>query len=98
MIKLIQNTKTFGDETAGYSVELTKDYTVKEFVDEVVSDKKEWGYIGIESKGSFFGDPNCEYKWGKLLTELPSEILPNKIKSVKASGGWSRMDYLLVLN
>ena len=97
MIKLKQNTRTFGDETAGYAVELTKEYTVQEFVNEVVSNKREWGYIGISCGRATFGNPNCEYKLGKLLSELPSEIMTKKIASAKASGGWSRMDYLLEL-
>lgn len=97
MIKLKQNTETFGDETAGYTVELTKQYTLLEFINEVVSDEREWGYIGILSVGAIFGSPNCEYEFGKLLSELPSEIMTKKVASAKASGGWSRMDYLLEL-
>lgn len=97
MIKLTQTSETFGDCTALYSVELSKPYTVKEFIKEVLK-RKEWGYIGIENRfgESIFGDPNCEYKGKTIITEnLPEEILSQPIKKVRASGGWSRMDYII---
>ncbi len=74
MIKLEQCTKTFGDCTAGYKVTLTKEYTVGEFVNEVVSNEKEWGYVGIKKEGDPWfsrGNPNCEYRWG-AVTVNPS--------------------------
>ncbi len=91
MIKLTQNTKVGGDETAGYSVELTEEYTVKKFVDEVVSNEGEWGSIIVNNDYSSI----CEYKWGELLSELPANVLNKKVATAKASGGWSNMNYLL---
>lgn len=99
MIKLKQNTKTFGDSTAGYLVILDKEYTVDEFVNEVLT-KNEWGYIGIYYENMHWfesGNPKCEYKWNKLISKLPDDILNKKISSVTAHGGWSNMDYLLKL-
>lgn len=96
-MNLKQTSRTFGDETAIYSVELSKEYTVKEFVDEVVSNKSNWGRIGIASEGAIFGNPMCEYKWGKLLTELPSEIMTDKVISAEAHGGWTMMDFKLTI-
>ncbi|MBS9774591.1 MAG: hypothetical protein KGV59_05475 [Tenacibaculum sp.] len=93
MIKLTQNTRVGGDETTGYSVELTKEYTVKKFVDEVVSNEGEWGSIIVNNDYSSV----CKYKWGKLLSELPLDVLDKKVVSATASGGWSRMDYLLTV-
>lgn len=97
MFKLKQAGREGGDCTAPYDVILDKEYTVKEFVETVVSRDGEWGYIGIAAKGSIFGDPHCEYKWGKLLYDLPEEIHNKKVISAKAHGGWSRMDYRLYL-
>lgn len=84
-----------GDCTAPYAVILDKKYTVQEFVAAVISKTEEWGYIGIEHKGATFGEPHCEYRHGKLLNELPKETLCKKVVSVRASGGWTRMDYYL---
>ena len=97
MIKLTQTSETFGDCTALYSVEMTKPYTVREFIKQVLK-RKAWGYIGIENRfgESIFGDPNCEYKGSKIITEeLPEEILNQPFVKVRASGGWSRMDYII---
>jgi len=99
MIKLTQNTPTGGDCTAGYAVTLDKEYTVCELVNEILT-RKEWGYIRICNEGQVrfeCGSPNCEYRQDKLLTEMSSEVLNMKVKSVMASGGWSRMDYIIKL-
>ena len=58
MIKLERSSSIRGDETASYSVELDKPYTVADLVQEVVNKKGEWGYIGIKCKGEIFGKPN----------------------------------------
>jgi hypothetical protein len=95
MIKLTQTSETFGDCTALYSVEMDKPYTVKEFIKQVLK-RKEWGYIGIEDNDSIFGEPKCEYKGKTIITEnLPEEILSQPVVKVRASGGWSRMDYII---
>jgi len=97
MIKLKQTSETFGDCTALYSVEMTKPYTVKEFIQEVLT-KKEWGYIGIfDEDQAWFqsGNPRCEYKGSKLITEMPEEVLNEIVLEAKAHGGWSNMDYKL---
>lgn len=85
------------DCTAPYSVKLGREHTVKEFVDLVLSETDEWGHIGVERPGHIFGEPNCDYKHGQLLNGLPEEILDKKITSVRANGGYSRMDYLLTI-
>ena len=95
MIK-IKYGKKYGDSTAEYLIE-TNNITVKDFIDEwLTTQKGEWGYFGIKSKnGATFGDPNCEYEYGRITTEpIPSEFLNRKIKRVYGSGGWSRSDFL----
>ena len=90
MIKLTQTSKTFGDCTALYSVELDKPYTIDEFIKEVLK-RKEWGYIETDD-----GNFKCEYKENKIIiTEIPDEILTKPIIKVRANGGWSRMDYII---
>ena len=97
MIELKQITRTFRDGRAGYEVTIDRKYTVKEFINEVISNKNEWGYIGIKRGRAFtiLGDPSCEYKLGELLSNLPEDYLDKEISFVYASGGWSRMDYLI---
>lgn len=96
MFQLKKNGNDRSDCTAPYSVILDREYTVKEFVHAVLSDRREWGYIGIKNeKNPWFGEPKCEYRYGKLETILPNDVMNNKVISAKADGGWSRMDYII---
>ena len=101
MIEFTRRTAVRSDCTAGYSVRLDKPYTVRELVDEILSTQADdWGYIGIFRPGIsyIFGDPNCQYRYGKLITDpLPDDVLGRTIKEVRADGGWSRMDYIIKL-
>lgn len=98
MFKLKQIGKTHSDETTDFKVVLDKPYTVSSFIDMVLKDTSEWGYIGIKKQNSFFfGDPYCEYRYGKLLSAIPKEYLNREIKDVTSNGGWTRMDYILTL-
>ena len=98
MFHLQQNGPSSRDCTAPYKVILDKEYTVKEFISDVLSiNPREWGYIGIKKRGHIFGSPYCEYRYGNLKYNLPEEIQDKKILSVESSGGWSRMDYLITL-
>lgn len=97
MFSMVACTPMSRDCTCGYKVFLEKEYTVEEFINAVLKAKSdEWGYIGIYKKGSIFGEPNCEYRNGKLSTKpMPNKFLKKKIVDVIAGGGYSRMDYLL---
>lgn len=83
-----------------YRVNLDKEYTVREFINWVILKKYEYlGFIGIKDKNSTspYGNPYCSYNKGKQETDLPDEIMCQKIVSVNARGGWSRMDFLITL-
>ena len=99
MIGFAQTGERHNDGTASYKIVLDREYNVQEFINEVLKNKKEWGYIGIKSDNflKFFGEPFCEYRYGKLLNALPNHILSKSIKSVNAHSGRSRMDYILEL-
>ena len=84
------------DHTYDFDVEFDRSYTVSEFVDEVVSNEREWGYICI-GEDFFNNKAKLEYKHGLLLAEFNKRYLGRKIISATASGGWSRMDYYLTL-
>lgn len=99
MFRFIQCTPTGGDCCAGYRIDLDKEYTVESFINTVLSERtNEWGDIGIRSKGKAYGIPQCCYRYGKIATNsLPKEVLSKGISNVSASGGWTRMDYILEL-
>ena len=89
--------RTAGDETTPYKVIGFKSRTVSEFIQEVLKENpKEWGYISVG--GHFYQTRrkgSCEYRYGRLLSEMPKELLDVEIKEILACGGWSRMDYTI---
>lgn len=102
-LKLIKNMRfqkvgrTAGDETTPYEVSGFKSRTVGEFIQEVLKENpNEWGYISVG--GHFYQlrkRGSCEYRYGRLLSDMPDELLDIEIREVLASGGWSRMDYTI---
>ena len=97
MFRLIRSTPEAGDCTCGYKVLLDKEYTVQEFVDTILFEKKkEWGYVIIYNPSDFFESTRIEYKYGEIKSEkFGNDILNKKVLNVSASGGYSRMDYVL---
>lgn len=90
--RLVQTHSPGGDECAPYDVILDKRYIVKEFINEVLArEPNEWGCFSI---GGYFGQ-RVNYSRGKLKESLPEEISSLEIATVSASGGWSRMDYII---
>lgn len=88
-------TRPEGDDcTAPYDIDFFESYKVKEFVDDILSNKEEWGWITIRFDKT---ERTFEYRDGRLKTELPKELLSRTIVFAGASGGWSRMDYHLYL-
>lgn len=91
------------DCTAAYTVDLCKDCTVAVFVNEILRCRSdEYGDIKIffkETPGWIIKSPEamCTYKYGKMLSSLPEVYTSKKVLSASADGGWSRMDYCLVI-
>lgn len=97
-MKFIQLKPTGSDCTAPYSVSEIKTTTVGNLIKEILTENpKEWGYIGIKDDKNIFGNPRCEYSYGKLLNNLPDDILSMEFENVSSNGGWSRMDYLITV-
>ena len=113
MIKLLYGVHCFtltpagqegGDCTRPYDVSLCKDFTVEELIRVITEGvdecgRSEWGYIGICNRGYYpFTVERCEYRGGEIISKnIPEEQLRKKVVSVRASGGWSRMDYCLTI-
>ncbi len=107
MLKFIQTHPAGGDCTAPYDVILDKPYTVGEFISEVLTTRpKEWGEFFVRYKGSGYFDrmARAEYRYGEMKnrhgekTAIPEEYAVMPIKEVKAAGGWSVMDYNLIID
>ena len=105
MFRLIQTSDTRGDCTASYDVQLDKEYTVKEFLETVLTQKAdEWGafYLMVRSRKLFWQNPSCEYRNGKKTGTTWANILirygDRRITKVCSDGGWTRMDYYIWLD
>lgn len=89
MIKFRQTAGTGGDETAPYDVIFDRQYTVREFIDYVLT-RNEWGLIIFKE-----GLTSYEYKRTAILSPIADEVMDKRIVSVIAVGGWSNMDYFI---
>lgn len=92
MIKLVACTPVGSDCTCDYNVILDDEYTVYEFIEIILREhNNEWGFISNYSESQ-----QCEYKYGEILRNtFTQETLHKKITKVSASGGWTRMDYII---
>ena len=101
MFRLIQCTPTRGDCTAGYEVDLDKEYTLQEFIDAILTNKKnEWGEIKIVKRNCpWHRYPSIGYRYGNITSKpnIPEKVFGYKVKTVTADGGWTVMDYIVTL-
>lgn len=100
MFRLIQTHKPGGDECAPYDVKFDKPYTIGELVKEVLTERSnEWGEFEVREGGGWFKPTifRVEYKYGKLLGDLPDEVANLAIESANSYGGWSNMDYNIIV-
>jgi hypothetical protein len=98
MFKLKIAGKHGGDQCAPYDIELDRVYTVDDFVKTVLSNRpNEWGYIFIDGVRTVFGDPCLTYSDGQIksVSNEFKNFIDSTVKAAKASGGWTRMDYVL---
>lgn len=94
MFGLIQDTPTGSDCTAGYKVQLKNQYTVKEFIEEVLKKHPgEWGDIELKNLGA-----RTKYRYGTLVKQnFADQLLDSRIVKAYAVGGYSNMDYILTI-
>ena len=88
-----------GDATYPYDVIMTRPYTVREFVDEVLAVKNNWGRIDVsDSTDNRRKEVLCWYRYGRLGVDGMREGYEDAlVKSAHGSGGWSRYDFTLVV-
>ena len=92
-----------GDQCSPYYIEVSPSATVKDVIEDILSNKNEWGSISIERENWRDNNHEIEYKYGKLLKDKISEeekyfwnnLLDWKVVGMNGSGGWSNSDYWL---
>ena len=101
-IDMICTSGPFGDCCSAYKVVLHHEYTVKEYVEEVLKTKQgEWGTFKIWQEEQSYKELSkeldcCDYKKGEKINDFKySTTWNSKIEEVKAYGGWTYMDYFI---
>lgn len=98
VIKLKATGHMGGDATYPYDAIMDKPYTVREFVDEVVSENRNWGVIRYTtSTANRFGEYVCDYRYGDVIGEIDDGIANRRVTDAWGSGGWSRYDFTLLI-
>ena len=96
------NVNENADATVDYDITFTQSFTVETFLREYLYDRDEWGYISIN--GPFWlpeANILIEFSRGEayhINHELLESVRHKIVKKIKASGGWSRMDYELYVD
>lgn len=82
-----------GDCTQHYVCHLDTQPTLQEFVDHVLANKREWGNLEIDRLV-------IEYRHGEIVDIYGNydAVKDKRVSLVCMSGGWSRMDYTLVID
>lgn len=90
--RFIATGETSSDCTTPYKIEFNKEYyTLGEFMEQILKNG-EWGYVEIDKK-------RIEYREGKIISGNPFlKYYRKRISSCSARGGWSRMDYKIMLD
>ena len=94
---LIYTGGPYGDETSSYDGYLNQPLTVREFIDAVFEQHPdEWGRIRIWNS-AYTSYLEYNHKYITYVSSQFNDYLNRKIKSFTAHGGWTLMDYNLVL-
>lgn len=99
-IKLIHTGGPYGDCLCSYDVQLDHEYTVEEFVKEVLKEKpQEWGEVTVATDFKYIyqsREDGCVYRYGKIEEHFKkADTAKRTIVEMKAHGGWSTMNYFV---
>lgn len=102
--KLMSKAGPASDCTSLYYISFYKEYTVAEFIGEVLTKyPNEWGNIIIKKQHDMSGAclGHVDYSHGELVGKKDirmKELLDYKIIHGSAHGGWSAMNYVLFIS
>lgn len=98
---MFERTTAYGthcsDETDSYDIVLHRPYTVKAFIETVLTKyRQEWGFISVMNCHIDLED-SFTYKYGVLESEINGDIMDRQIENATGHGGWSNVNYVLYL-
>lgn len=95
---LYQTSPIGSDSTGGYGIYFKGDNpTVGEFIEHLFRTRNsEWGFIIVRDYARMTEIyKKVGFQYGHLIDDLPDAIGSMTVKLANASGGWSRMEYIL---
>ena len=98
MFELRDVTGVGSDCTSGYHVDFYNKYTVKEFINEILTKyPREFGFMSIKSGKKYVA--SIEFSMGDITGDdgIDEEVFNSVIKSATASGGWGQMNYDIII-
>ena len=98
MFELRSVTGVGSDCTSGYHVDFYNKYTVKEFINEILTKyPREFGFMSIKSGKKYVA--SIEFSMGDITDDdgIDEEVFNSVIKSATASGGWGQMNYDIII-
>lgn len=84
--------RSISDQTEVYKVKFTGQTTVREFIEKILK-KNEWGCVSIDGTKSSMWYQGTEIESSTNMEEVMDRV----IQTGSANGGWTRMDYRLLL-
>ena len=96
-MKFKQIGETSRDCTSPYEVSDYKAITVREFIEEALTERPaEWGDFTInDGTEDWFLKNKSEYKYGSVINHFSGDFLDMEISGITARGGYSNMDYTI---
>ena len=99
LFDFVQTSTVGRDCTCKYKLIFNRTCTVKDFVDNLFNSRSdEWGSIEVRPNiavGGSIDNVSTQYECGILRNSSFTDIYDFIITEATASGGWSRMDYVL---
>lgn len=99
MLRFVEIRPEGRDGTCWYNILLVKNYTVQEFVRDVLKQFKDsWGSINIEINDEQIN--SYDYAYGKLKWKSKFKNMPKdkKVISATANGGYSFLNFYLTVS
>lgn len=85
-----------GDVATPYKVIPDREYSLKEFIETIVSENpEERGSFRIMRNQTYVG--MIRYDHGKINDGIPNDLSDAHVECIEAKGGWGRTDYTLKL-
>lgn len=99
MFNLVQSGPVYGDSTSNYTVVLERDYTIFEFIEELLLRVSDWGSVIVVGDELGLIKFVLKYKYGEVKSSnITSDLLSSKVINITCHGGYTRMDYTIKLH